>query len=172
MKSNNTIVIEELKLAMLFNWLFFQIINLKCKIISGSRLFSILVILTPSLKTQLNKRQLYLQWSIAQHPDHDYCVKSPESHESQLRATQACIKELEKEVIKLKAEPFGLARFGYDNKMTQFYTGFKSARLLCEFIKFVNPTASLMKTWSQVQNRSKLSNSTSPSVQFIYFTYS
>ena len=82
-------------------------------------------------------------------PDHDYYVKRPESRESQLHAAQERIKELEEEVIKLKAARFGLARFGYDNKMIQFYTGFKSARLLCEFIKFVKSTASLMKTWSQ-----------------------
>ena len=100
-------------------------------------------------------------------PDHDYYVKSPESHESQLHAAQDRINELEEEVIKLKAELFGLARFGYNNKMIKFYTGFKSARLLCEFIKFVKPTASLMKTWSQAQNRSKLvSNSTSPAILF------
>ena len=98
-------------------------------------------------------------------PDHDYVVKSPESHESQLHAAQKRIKELEEEVIQLKAEQFGLARFGYDNKMIQFYTGFKSADLLHEFIRFVKPTASLMKTWSQVQNGSKLvSNSTSPAI--------
>ena len=41
------------------------------------------------------------------------------------------------------------------------------ARLLHDFIKLVKPTASLMKTWSQVQNTSTvLSNSTSPAVLF------
>ena len=98
-------------------------------------------------------------------PDHDYVVKSLESHESQLHNAQKRIKELKEEVIQLKAELFGLARFGYDNKTIQFYTGFKSADLLHEFIRFVKPTASLMKTWSQVQNGSKLvSNNTSPAI--------
>ena len=98
-------------------------------------------------------------------PDHDYVVKSPESHEAQLHAAHKCTKELEEEVIQLKAEQFGLAQFGYDNKMIWFYTGFKSADLLYEFIRFVKPTTSLMKTWSQVQNGSKLvSNSTSPAI--------
>ena len=98
-------------------------------------------------------------------PDLDYVVKNPESHESQLHAAHKHIKEPEEEVTKVKAEQFGLARFGYDNKMIQFYTGFKSAELLHGFIRFFQPTASLMKTWSQVQNGSKLvSNSISPAI--------
>ena len=101
--------------------------------------------------------------------DHDYFVGSSKSPGSELAAAQERIKELEKEVSKLKAERFGLARFGYDNnlKMIQFYTGFQSARLLHDFIKLVKPTASLMKPWSQVQNKSTVvSNSTSPAVLF------
>ena len=91
-----------------------------------------------------------------------HVVKSPES---QLYAAHKRIKELEEEVIKLNAEQFGLAWFGYDSKIILFYTGFKSAELLHEFIRFVKPTASLMKTWIQVQNGSKLvSNSTSPAI--------
>ena len=68
-------------------------------------------------------------------PYHDYVFKSPESHESQLHAAHKHIKDLEEEVIQLKAEQFGLARFAYDNKMIPFYTGFKSADLLHESIR-------------------------------------
>jgi len=40
-------------------------------------------------------------------PDHDYVVKSPESHESQLHAAHIRIQELEEEVIQFKAGQFG-----------------------------------------------------------------
>ena len=107
--------------------------------------------------------------------DHDYVVKSPESYESQLHAAQKCIKELEEEVIQFKAEQFRLALFGYDHKMSWFYTGVKFADLLHKFIRFVKPTASWMKTWSHVQSSKLVSYSTSTVsrtviTHFPYFT--
>ena len=55
------------------------------------------------------------------------------------------IHELQSEIFGLKqVSRFGLERFGTNDDLIRFYTGFQTSQLLYEFIEFVKPTATKM----------------------------
>ena len=105
--------------------------------------------------SQPRKKQSCQVWTPLENEHHDYVVpdtEKPPLEEYYQNALQR-IEELEKELTKLKVERFGLQRFGTDDDMIRFYTGFRSYKLLCSFIRLLRPSAQTMKTWQQVQRQ-------------------
>ena len=88
-------------------------------------------------------------------PEHDYTVDKDEllSAAQVLENALSHIHELQSEISGLKqVSRFGLElRFGTDDDLIRFYTGFQTSQLLYEFIEFVKPSATKMTSWSQVQ---------------------
>ena len=104
---------------------------------------------------QPRNKQSCQVWTPLANEHHDYVLpdtEKPPLEEYYQNALQR-IEELEKELTKLKVERFGLQRFGTDDDMIRFYTGFRSYKLLCSFIRLIHPSAQTMKTWQQVQRQ-------------------
>ena len=67
----------------------------------------------------------------------------------QLIETGNSITELKKQVTemeqKLAIEQFGIERFGTDDKLIKYYTGFNQYKTLKVFYEFIQPSASIMR---------------------------
>ena len=85
--------------------------------------------------------------------DHDYC-SPPLPSEDKLQAAQVEIEKLQHEVQQLKGKTFFLERFSSDPQTIAFYTGFKNYETLkCVFLA-LQPTATTMIRWTQMQRYS------------------
>ncbi|XP_062598414.1 uncharacterized protein LOC134259831 [Saccostrea cucullata] len=89
--------------------------------------------------------------------EHDYCRQAP-SLEEDLEAMKIHISELEERVqhLEKKVEKFGIERFSKDPNLINFYTGFSTYDIFCAVYNVVEPTASNMIRWSQVQRNKNI----------------
>ena len=96
-----------------------------------------------------------MEVSVSHHQiDHDYVTKpTPQSLQEQLDAAVAHISVLELENASLKAAQFSANRFSRDPDMIRFYTGFQSYELFYATFTVLQPTATRMITWTQVQRQ-------------------
>ena len=78
--------------------------------------------------------------------DHDYSITDPED---KLVAARAHISMLEKTLQ--ESNRFCLERFSSDNKLINFYTGFKDSDTLYAVFRSLEPHAGNMVRWGQVQ---------------------
>ncbi|XP_048743288.2 uncharacterized protein LOC125656743 [Ostrea edulis] len=85
--------------------------------------------------------------------DHDYTVE-PSSPNSKLEAAQKEIDVLQCQVEGLKAEKFGVQRFSLDAKLINFYTGFTNYKTFVSIFTALQPTATTMVRWTQMQRHS------------------
>lgn len=83
--------------------------------------------------------------------DHDYVVPQ-ESDLSKLESAQAELKRLEEENAVLRGEKFGLEWFHNDD-MINIYTGFKDYHTLKAAFCALQPTATTMIRWTQMQRQ-------------------
>ncbi|XP_062619905.1 uncharacterized protein LOC134281457 [Saccostrea cucullata] len=89
--------------------------------------------------------------------EHDYCAEKP-SPEEDMEAMRHEIEDLQERVKHLeeKVEKFGAKRFCKDPILIFFYTGFQNYELFCTVFSVVEPTASNMIRWSQIQRNRKI----------------
>ncbi|XP_078695730.1 uncharacterized protein LOC144924475 [Branchiostoma floridae x Branchiostoma belcheri] len=84
--------------------------------------------------------------------DHDYAQgPSKPSLEEQLAVAMEHIKKLELQNNQLKCLTFNAQRFSSDPDTLRFYTGFQSYSLFFSMYKALEPTATRMITWAQMQ---------------------
>ena len=82
--------------------------------------------------------------------DHDYNA-APRLSEDLLQACNKRIEELENQLEREKQSRFFLERFSNDNSSIIFFTGFKDYATLMAVFSALQPTATTMVRWSQVQ---------------------
>lgn len=89
--------------------------------------------------------------------EHDYCVEKP-SPEEDLEAMKSQIEELQEKIKNLeeKVEKFGVEKFSKNPVLINFYTGFQNYDMFCTVFHVVEPTATNMIRWSQVQRNSNI----------------
>jgi hypothetical protein len=85
--------------------------------------------------------------------DHDY-IMQPSSPNSKLEAAQKEINVLQGQIEELKAERFCVERFSSDSKFINFYTGFADYKTFVSIFTALQPTATTMVRWSQMQRHS------------------
>ena len=85
--------------------------------------------------------------------DHDYDMKENIAIEDQLDAAREHIDKLEAENARLTLFRFGAERFSSDDSMMAFYTGFRSYEVFKATFLALEPSASSLVTWSQVQRQ-------------------
>ncbi|CAC5406283.1 unnamed protein product [Mytilus coruscus] len=82
--------------------------------------------------------------------DHDYVVETL-STEEKLQAALKEVELLQNQVTTLSSNTFCLNRFSTDNTMINFYTGFVNYETLRSVFTALQPTATTMVRWSQMQ---------------------
>lgn len=89
--------------------------------------------------------------------EHDYCVEKP-SPEEDLEAMKSQIEELQEKIKNLeeKVEKFGVEKFSKNPVLINFYTSFQNYDMFCTVFSVVEPTATNMIRWSQVQRNSNI----------------
>lgn len=85
--------------------------------------------------------------------DHDYNC-APSSTETQLKAALKEIEHLQEELGRAGGKDFCLERFSSDPHMINFYTGFKDCFTLKAVFTSLQPTATTMTRWTQMQRHS------------------
>ncbi|CAG2207149.1 unnamed protein product [Mytilus edulis] len=82
--------------------------------------------------------------------DHDYVVQTL-STEEKLQAALKEVELLQNQVTTLSSNTFCLNRFSTDNSLINFYTGFINYETLKSVFTALQPTATTMVRWSQMQ---------------------
>ncbi|XP_069137812.1 uncharacterized protein [Argopecten irradians] len=84
--------------------------------------------------------------------EHDYCVEKP-SKDEDIEEMKIHIERLQQKVTELtsKVEKFGIQKFSANPDLINFYTGFTSYEIFCTVYNVIEPTASNMIRWTQIQ---------------------
>ncbi|XP_046583676.1 uncharacterized protein LOC124290869 [Haliotis rubra] len=85
--------------------------------------------------------------------DHDYTI-TPQPIDEQLAAAHAELKVLKQQLLETSQKLFFLERFSNDPQNINFYTGFKDYATLKSVFVALQPTATTMIRWTQMQRHS------------------